>query len=589
MDYYSLIIPPTRTAKRSFTSSSNDGDIDTSQAASSSSPIRTFKKRKLAKYEKTETEKDVDEDVQLMGSEIEEASTPDEDGQSITNEIPDSARIDRLVSSMDTDHAQMLSVSSPLRLPVHLSKIEAETQTFNLRGRTAAAVALSLTFDSFSLVRSGIPMMASHPGQEEASLQSLESSDDTLVGGTFDDGNSTISGAAPIECLEVPGTTFASRPYIYQTPTRQGVVATTANLQALSGISPPSPSQFPVAGQGGSFHQVVPQVRNVGSTMLLGLGSPSFDNPTSSVGIAIDVSPTAQRQRPLLHRNHRVNRPESLNSWTTRRQLENDENQPIASDAELSWDFERVAVDVASPLAMRHELQYAESIAHLQRSPRNLTTGRSLHHELPFSSSSSLDASPTRAHSLRADFSNYNMRNVSQSRGNSNVERYERPRSIRTEGPSMANRIFGAWPTLQDITVRGGSYRSPVSRTNSMETPFSASYRNNSGSESHAYGYTTSTGCGVKDEDRPDIIMESSSPVGSPSVLPCGDTLIQNMTGCQLDDEMDPSEVLHEVEDVRSEEYRGFVSRSEEGRPGTSFMFQPYATPLRHDADCASI
>jgi hypothetical protein len=41
-----------------------------------------------------------DGDVRLMDSQSEEASTPDGDEQIITDEVPDSARMDRLVSSV---------------------------------------------------------------------------------------------------------------------------------------------------------------------------------------------------------------------------------------------------------------------------------------------------------------------------------------------------------------------------------------------------------------------------------------------------------------------------------------------------------
>jgi hypothetical protein len=100
MDYHSLI-PPTRPAKRSFTSSGTDADIDSSETATSLSPPRIFKRRKLAKLGKTEREKDLDDgDVRLMDSQSEEASTPDGDEQIITDEVPDSARMDRLVSSV---------------------------------------------------------------------------------------------------------------------------------------------------------------------------------------------------------------------------------------------------------------------------------------------------------------------------------------------------------------------------------------------------------------------------------------------------------------------------------------------------------
>jgi hypothetical protein len=99
MDYHSLI-PPTRPAKRSFTSSGTDADIDSLEAATSSSPPRIFKRRKLTKLGKTEKGKDLDGDVRLMDSQSEEASTPDGDEQSITDEVPDSARMDRLVSSV---------------------------------------------------------------------------------------------------------------------------------------------------------------------------------------------------------------------------------------------------------------------------------------------------------------------------------------------------------------------------------------------------------------------------------------------------------------------------------------------------------
>jgi hypothetical protein len=92
------------------------------------------------------------------------------------------------------------------------------------------------------------------------------------------------------------------------------------------------------------------------------------------------------------------------------------------------------------------------------------------------------------------------------------------------------------------------------------------------------------------DDDRHDIIMESSSPAGSPSILPHGDTLIENMTGCQLDDEIDLSEVLHEVQDIGPEEYRGLQPRADAGQRGAmSLMFHPYARQLRQDADSTTI
>lgn len=214
-------------------------------------------------------------------------------------------------------------------------------------------------------------------------------------------------------------------------------------------------------------------------------------------------------------------------------------------------------------------------------------TVRSLNQESPFLSS--FDSSPTRARSLRTEFPNHSMRNVSENRGTASADQPDRPRSIRTEAPGMASRVSGTWSTLNDITVRGGSYRSPVSRTNSLEVSSSAAYRNSWLQESHAYGFTAVRSREVEDNDKHDIIMESSSPVGSPSMLPWGNALIEEMTGCQLDDEDDSSDVLHEVEDVGTEDYRAPIFRSDGGHQGAPLMFQPYATQLRQDADCTTI
>lgn len=200
----------------------------------------------------------------------------------------------------------------------------------------------------------------------------MESSDDTLVGDAFDVGSNTIFGAPPIETNEVPpGTISVTRPYIYQTPTRQGAAAAAAdeNLQTPTCIFPPSPSQFSVADYAGAFNHVEPQVFNVGDTMLVSLGRSRSSDPASAhQGIAIDDSPTTQRQRSSSFRNHHARGLENFNTRpSSRRQLENDENRPVETNAELLWDSDNVEVAVASPSAVRHRLQYAENIALLQR------------------------------------------------------------------------------------------------------------------------------------------------------------------------------------------------------------------------------
>jgi hypothetical protein len=240
-----------------------------------------------------------------------------------------------------------------------------------LRGRTTATAAgPSSRADSFSLLRSGFSISGPYPVQIESSLRTVESSDDTLVGDAFDVGSNTIFGAPPIETYEVPpGMISDTRPYIYRTPTRQGVAVPDGNLQTLTGISPPSPSQFSAADYAGAFNHVEPQVLNVGDTMLVSLGRSRSSNPASAhQGIAIDDSPTTQRQRSSSFRNHHARGLENFNTRpSSRRQLENDENRPVETNVELLWDSDNVEVAVASPSAVRHRLQYAENIALLQR------------------------------------------------------------------------------------------------------------------------------------------------------------------------------------------------------------------------------
>lgn len=273
-----------------------------------------------------------------------------------------------LLSQVQSDLSQRLP-SSLLRLPTHLSDIEVETLTYNLCGRTMMNAEPSSMANPSVQLSSGMPIALSQLAQVEGKMQTRDSSDDTLVDGEFADEHETLPGATPIPTYEVRGMMFVPRPFLYETPTRQAVITEAGHLQTLTGISPSSPSRLSFADHTGSFNQVVPQVQPVDHDMVSNLLDGSLISNFAFVHqeVATDDSPTTQRQISLPSRSHRVRGLDMSSTSPARRQRENDENQPVGSNAEQAWNSERVTIDVASPLAVRHELQYLESIALLQR------------------------------------------------------------------------------------------------------------------------------------------------------------------------------------------------------------------------------